>query len=173
MPGMDLSVDTFFFISGFLASYVGSNRETPLVKGVANRYLRLAPCLGFALMIYVLILPFMAEGPFAPRYQDAIFRRCHAWTWWTPLLFIMNFLPWYNDDVCMGWTWYLGNDMIFAIVGIALLNLYKWRSKLGWAMVIFITLGSFVVTYYLISYYRLTIIDDPTELHGADYQYYL
>lgn len=173
MPGLDLAVDTFFFISGFLASFVGSTRETPFVKGVVNRYLRLAPCLAFALMIYTLIMPFLVVGPFAPRYQDAIFRRCHAWTWWTPLLFIMNFLPWYNDDVCMGWTWYLGNDMIFAIIGIALLNLWKWGHRSGWLATTFITISSFVVTFWLICHYNLGIIDDPRSPHGSDYQYYL
>merc|ERR1719253_1635796 len=83
MPGLDLAVDTFFFISGFLASYVGSTRETPFIRGVMLRYLRLAPCLAFALMFYTCILPFIVPpGPFTMRFQDAIFRRCHASTWW-------------------------------------------------------------------------------------------
>jgi len=174
MPGLDLAVDTFFFISGFLASYVGSTRATPLGRNVLLRYLRLAPCLAFAMMIYTLIVPFMVAGPFAPRAQEAIFRRCHASTWWTPLVFIMNFLPWYNDDVCMGWTWYLGNDMIFAIIGIALLNLWKWGPRSGWATTIGIAVSSFVTTFVLIWHYKLAIIDNPGDrVHGEDYQYYL
>lgn len=85
----------------------------------------------------------------------------------------MNFLPWYNDDVCMGWTWYLGNDMIFAIIGIALLNLWKWGPRSGWAMTIAITVASFVITFSIIWQYKLAILDDPTTPHGSDYQYYL
>lgn len=173
MPGLDLAVDTFFFISGFLASFVGSNRSTPFVKGAVLRYLRLAPCLAFAMMLYTLIVPFAVEGPFAPRLQNSVFRRCHAWTWWTPLLFIMNFLPWYNDDVCMGWTWYLGNDMIFAIFGILVLNLWKWSARGGWALALGTIVSSFAVTFWLVMHYKLSIYMDVTGPHGADYQYYL
>jgi len=85
----------------------------------------------------------------------------------------MNFLSWYNDDVCMGWTWYLGNDMIFAIIGIALLNLWKWNRCAGWLTTTAITAASFILTFYLICYYNLGVIDDPTKAHGSDYQYYL
>lgn len=85
----------------------------------------------------------------------------------------MNFLPWYNDDVCMGWTWYLGNDFIFAIVGIILLNIFN-RSRIGaWVLTTVISLVSFIVTWAIIWHYNLTIIDDPTTPRGADYQYYL
>merc|ERR1712178_640531 len=63
--------------------------------------------------------------------------------------------------------------MIFAIIGIALLNLWKWGPRSGWFMTIFIAVSSLAVTFFLIWHYDLTIIDDPRTPHGSDYQYYL
>jgi peptidoglycan/LPS O-acetylase OafA/YrhL len=73
----------------------------------------------------------------------------------------------------MGWTWYLGNDFIFAIVGILLLNLFHRSHAKGWLVTVFLAIASFIVTWLIIWQYNLTIIDNPGTPRGADYQYYL
>ena len=49
-------------------------------------------------------LPPPGDGPFFPRFQDSIRRRCDGF-WWTELLYTINIFPWNPDEVCMGWTW--------------------------------------------------------------------
>jgi len=129
-----LGVDTFFFIAGFLLSFVGRSRSMPIVLGTVLRYARLLPLFAFVMMVYVLISPFLAFGPFSPRMQNGIFSVCNNSTWWSELLFISAFYPWYPEGGgCMGWSWYLGVDMVFAVIGLILLNLWKKCPRLAWA----------------------------------------
>lgn len=165
--GGELGVDTFFFIGGFLLSFIGIKRKTPVLQGMMLRFLRLTPSLAFVLMVYTLVVPFLASGPFAPRLQAQIFDNCRD-TWWTELVYTMNFVPWNSDHVCMGWTWYLGNDMIFAVFGLVLLTVYK-RSKLfGWILTLSLMLVSFAVTIYVVYQHKLGIY-----IFGADYSAYM
>lgn len=138
-----LGVDTFFFIGGFLLSFIGKNRSVPVAMGTLLRYLRLLPLLGFVQMIYILIAPYMAFGPFGPRFQKEIDVECTSnSSWWSELLFINAFYPWFPiDGGCMGWTWYLGDDMVFAILGMVLLNVWKKNRRMGWALVTVSFLG--------------------------------
>merc|ERR1712050_670022 len=108
------------------------------------RYIRLTPSLALAMLVYYQILAYLGHGPFNPRYQDSIFRRCDI-SWWSELLYTMNFVPFDSDKVCMGWTWYLG-DMIFVIITMFILPAYYVRRIYGWLMVGFITALSFGFT---------------------------
>lgn len=133
-----LGVDTFFFIGGFLLSFVGKSRPVPILLGSLLRYLRLVPLLGLVTMVYILIAPYLVFGPFAPRFQSEVDYECgHNNSWWSQLLLINSFYPWFPvDGGCMGWTWYLGSDMLFAILGMVLLNLWKKLPRIAWVLAI-------------------------------------
>jgi len=109
-----LSVDTFFWMGGFLFSFLTTqdlkktHGKFKYVPALILRYLRLTPSLAFVMMVYYQIWPFLASGPFAPGFQDSIFRRCDI-SWWSELTYTMNLVPFDSDKVCMGWTWYLGD----------------------------------------------------------------
>merc|ERR1712048_1464711 len=170
-----MSVDTFFFLGGFLFSLL-TVKELQRSRGKFNhiqalilRYLRLTPSLGFVMMVYYLIWPFFAHGPFAPRFQHSIYRRCDI-SWWSELTYTINFVPRSSDDVCMGWTWYLGDDMIFFIVGILVLPLYHKSRIIAWASVILMTIASFAVSGYLIFKYHLA--PEALDYHNAQYSFY-
>jgi peptidoglycan/LPS O-acetylase OafA/YrhL len=109
----------------------------------------------------------LASGPFSPRFQEGIARRCDA-TWWSELTYTMNFIN--SDNVCMGWSWYLGDDMIFFIVSIAILPIYHKKRWMGWVTVITLTAVSLCVTAWLVLKYGLTIyaFDD----HYKEYSFY-
>lgn len=112
---------------------------------ILQRYLRLTPAFAVAMLFYAQVAPYVGSGPFFPLYQQSIFRRCSSY-WWTGLLYLHNFVPWDSDRVCMGWTWFLGNDMIFfALSTLALLVFYR-RRALGWALVGLLTAASIAVT---------------------------
>mmetsp|Transcript_90103 Transcript_90103/g.197362 ORF Transcript_90103/g.197362 Transcript_90103/m.197362 type:complete len:713 (+) Transcript_90103:1-2139(+) len=129
-----LCVDTFLFISGFLLSFVGMKRSVPVLMGTALRYCRLLPLFGFVMLMYICVVPYFAWGPFSPRLQSDVEQNCQGADWWSQMLFISDWYPWYNrDGGCMGWSWYLSIDMTFAILGMILLNLWKVSKPAGWA----------------------------------------
>jgi peptidoglycan/LPS O-acetylase OafA/YrhL len=151
-----LGVDTFFFISGFLLSFVGKGRKMPIVLGTALRFARLLPLFGFVQMVYILISPYLAFGPFSPRFQNEVFTACSNNSWWSELLFISAFYPWEPDQGgCMGWSWYLGIDMVFAILGLILLNVWKRQRAVGWAVSLILFFGCIAVTIQQSLYYKL------------------
>ena len=111
------SVDTFFFLSGFLATWAmlekyirppGSKPMAALkfVQGTCiHRFLRLTPLYAVVLMIYIYIYPIIGNGP---DFGDGERQRrmlqdgggsgadtenfCQKY-WWTNLLYISNFYP--------------------------------------------------------------------------------
>lgn len=170
-----MSVDTFFFLGGFLfslgtlAELKKTNGKFKHVMALMLRYLRLTPSLAFVMLIYYQIWPFLASGPFAARFQNSVFRRCDL-SWWSELTYTLNFIPFNSDDVCMGWTWYLGDDMIFFIIGILLVPVYyKWRP-VGWAALVLMTAASCCVTAWLVLKYHLA--PEALDEHYQEYSLY-
>ena len=71
----------------------------------------------------------------------------------------------------MGLTWYLGNDMIFFIVGLLLLPFYHMNKVLGWAVAWILMLASTATMAYLTALHHLA----PEALdghHQRDYFYW-
>lgn len=167
------SVDTFFFLSGFLLSHLMlkelQHRGAHPLVAILLRYFRLTPSLALAMLVYYGVLPYLAFGPFAVQLQDSIFRRCNG-SWWSELTYTMNFIPFDSDKVCMGWTWYLGDDMIFFVLGSALVPIYHRRKKLGWLLLLCLTGLSMGVTAWLVARYHLSpyVFDG----HYTEYSYY-
>merc|ERR1719382_2041572 len=137
--------------------------------GVAMRYVRLTPSLALTMLVYTGIWPYLGTGPFAARYQDSIFRRCQG-PWWSEFTYTMNFIPFDSDKVCMGWTWYLGDDMIFFILSLPIIVLYHRSKLLGWGCAIVLTLSSLGITAWLIVRYHLSVY--LFDHHMNDYFYW-
>merc|ERR1711904_35389 len=70
----------------------------------------------------------------------------------------------------MGWTWYLGDDMIFFIISLILLPIYHARRWLGWLCILSLTAISFGVTAYLVVQNDLSIY--PFDYHWSEYAYW-
>ena len=74
-----MTVDTFFFLSGFLAAYIGLKKlpsnANPLKVFAGymwERWIRLTPAYLFILMFYIHLLPFLAVGPDASSSMEYI-----------------------------------------------------------------------------------------------------
>ena len=102
-----IGVDTFFFLSGFLFSYLTvkelrrNARRFNKAQALVLRYIRLTPPFALAMVMFYQIWPYFASGPFGWKFQHSIYRRCDG-SWWSEMLYLMNFLPFNSDDVCMG-----------------------------------------------------------------------
>mmetsp|Transcript_66900 Transcript_66900/g.104582 ORF Transcript_66900/g.104582 Transcript_66900/m.104582 type:complete len:674 (-) Transcript_66900:112-2133(-) len=171
-------VDTFFYLSGFLLSYItlkefrannGNTSVGKIISAILMRYFRLTPSLALVMLVYYKIWVYFGYGPFAVRFQQSITQRCDS-SWWSELLYTMNFVPFDSDKVCMGWTWYLGDDMIFFIITLLILPVYYSRPIYGWVMVGFLTAVSFGITAWLVLDHNLSIY--VFDKHYTDYSYW-
>jgi peptidoglycan/LPS O-acetylase OafA/YrhL len=121
--GAEYSVDTFFFMSGFLATWgtIQESKRNPFTwvsyfRNIMLRYLRLTPAYAFVLFFYYKAMPFVSTGPFYHFTQGPEFKNEECKNWWTNLLYINNLYPFGEEGGlrgCMGWSWYLANDMQF------------------------------------------------------------
>ncbi|XP_060575994.1 nose resistant to fluoxetine protein 6-like [Ruditapes philippinarum] len=163
------SVDSFFFLSGLLVAYLALKEIKEKGKlswpyYFIHRYWRLTPLYAFVLFYYAYVFSSTISGPLlffleAGNYQNT-FDVCKTY-WWTNLLYINNMYPNYGNlaTTCVGWSWYLANDMQFYIVfgPIVILALsYKGRVKhLGVILTISLIFVGVVVRGILVWYYGI------------------
>ena len=182
------SVDTFFFLSGLLVAYLtvkelNDKGKMNWVYYFCHRYWRLTPLYGFTLLIFLVFFSYLPAGPFSwftsnplgPGYHAV--DSCRSY-WWTILIYINNFYPEYGSTgECMGWGWYLANDMQFYIfISPVLILLYSYRKRLGTILAVALILSCVIIRAVLVSHYEIhgwagasKHKDDPWGQHGPLY----
>nr|XP_058949088.1 nose resistant to fluoxetine protein 6-like [Pocillopora verrucosa] len=156
------SVDSFFFLSGLLVSYLSlrhmekKNGQLPLFKYYFHRFWRLTPAYMFVLLFYDKLNGFLGDGPFWYQAQEK--NPCDKY-WWTNLLYINNFYPTSFGASCFDWSWYLANDMQFYIIAPAVLFVaYRFRLR-GLIVFVALLLGiSFTTTAVIYAHYDLPAV---------------
>ena len=93
---------------------------------------------------------FTGSGPLWPYQANFTEEKCQQY-WWTNVLFINNLYPWELKDECVGWLWYLANDMQFFLLMPIFLFLYRRNRVLGYVGV-FVTLLLNIVYCIAITY---------------------
>ncbi|EGT38650.1 hypothetical protein CAEBREN_31353 [Caenorhabditis brenneri] len=151
-----LAVDSFFFLSGMLAAYSMFKRFLKVDKlpplGPYNpktwffyyvkRYTRITPTYAVVMLFDVTLFTYISNGPF---WRPIERQGCRI-AWWTNFIYLNNFLL-QDQECCMGWTWYLANDMQFNVVLLPILVIVfcKWGEKAGLGTSIgFIALSSLI-----------------------------
>ncbi|XP_070384792.1 nose resistant to fluoxetine protein 6-like isoform X4 [Dermacentor albipictus] len=121
-----LSVDTFFFLSGFLLAYnILKMKKNPVLVGtiaVLRRIIRVTVPMFFVLMCFCL-LPLAATGP----NTVLLFSKFHSELerhWWRLILHIRNFAN-ANELECFSHLWYLSTDFQLFFVCVIILLLFK------------------------------------------------
>jgi len=129
-PGAFFAVDTFFFLSGILVAYIifrqmdKKKGRFPFLQYYLHRYLRLTPSYGFILFFAWFMTPYLSYGP-RMTLHNPYAAQCEKY-WWTNFLYINNLYPWELKEQCVGWSWYLANDMQFYVISpILLITAYK------------------------------------------------
>ena len=162
------AVDVFFFLSGFLATYItlarmhkrGGKGEGCLTV-VLHRWIRLFPLYAYVMLFTTGILPLFASGPTYFLYVDRNLSSCSD-TWWAHLLYVNNFrglLP-NHSDRCISWTWYLANDFQFFLLAALIVPIYYHLPKLSISILIGVQAASFIATTVLavLNHHNLSIV---------------
>ncbi|KAL5279045.1 hypothetical protein ACFFRR_003581 [Megaselia abdita] len=148
-----IAVDTFFFLSGLLVTWIGIKElekcqklNVPLMY--LHRYIRLTPLVAFAMLFLVSILKFFGSGPFWSTFVDGMSSTCEKY-WWRNILYIQNYFE--ITEMCLGHSWYLAVDFqLFLLSPIFLFGLFKYGRKFAFGIVFLIALcvGCIYGTFY-------------------------
>ena len=91
-----LAVDTFFFISGLLTTYVtwkmtlGDSRKFNTPVFIFARILRITPPL-MVVIAFTFFMPLFGSGPGFKEMIDPVVKSCQD-NWWTNLVYLSNFI---------------------------------------------------------------------------------
>ncbi|XP_003424053.1 nose resistant to fluoxetine protein 6-like isoform X2 [Nasonia vitripennis] len=177
-----LSVDTFFFLSGFLVAYMYLTAHRDDRPGKPNyglkvlefivtllrRFIRLTPA--YMMMVGILQLNASWYGRTSQFHMtERPHETCEKY-WWRNVLYINNLFG--RDTMCMSWSWYLSNDMQFFIIGIFLLILSSVYFKTAAVILLCLLIGSITSTGYIAyindyvptmdqQYHMLDVLYDP------------
>ncbi|XP_038052261.1 O-acyltransferase like protein-like [Patiria miniata] len=155
-----VSVDTFFFLSGLLLTYL-TLKHLQKANGRLNwflfylhRFIRITPAYMVSIAIWASLAIHFGQGPGKHFLFEGAANACRKY-WWTNLLYINNLYPFPGDlDLqCMGWSWYLANDMQFFVISPVIIYLLYKNAKWGMGLIMTLCLASFGVTAYIAAYY--------------------
>lgn len=142
-------VDMFFVISGFLVAYL-LIAELQKHQGKQNwflfifhRLIRICPIYFIVFIFYLNLMRYMGSGALWPLFWTKYENLCDHW--WTNLLFISNIYP--PDKLsCMGWSWFISNEMQFHMMSPIVLILHHKNKRWGYTLLIALTLFNFLCT---------------------------
>ncbi|XP_044756776.1 nose resistant to fluoxetine protein 6 isoform X2 [Coccinella septempunctata] len=179
------SVDTFFFASGLLVSFLyfrtnAKGKLEPLTKGkkgfsagflhffglVFYRFLRLTlPYLITLGLVDVSMKWFNFNSVFEPPTLDH--ENCEKY-WWRNILYINTLFP--VEEMCMLWSWYLSDDTQFYVIGAIILILSTSHFKSAASVLLTLLVSSWMTTSYIAySNSHLPGSDDPLALFDKIY----
>jgi hypothetical protein len=117
--GGEYAVDTFFFLSAFLAAWgvLGQLKKKRLTARtyalfLFGRYVRLTPTYLLTVLVFWKVLPATMEGPNWASKLKGI-QACDEKFVYN-VFYVNNLFPWGHtgtSEECAGWTWYLANDV--------------------------------------------------------------
>ncbi|KAF6205304.1 hypothetical protein GE061_019474 [Apolygus lucorum] len=178
------SVDTFFFISGLLVSFLYFRTTakvdvtkltgfTGFLSGVMEfigmfcyRFARLtAPYFYVMGIVLVSMRWFHHNSLFETPTNDYV--NCELY-WWRNLLYINTLFP--VQDMCMLWSWYLSDDTQFFVLGSILLILAVKHFRIAFSCMVVFLVSSWITT-AMIAYDNNHIpnSDDPLALFDKIY----
>ncbi|KAK0407463.1 hypothetical protein QR680_019207 [Steinernema hermaphroditum] len=164
------SVDSFFFLSGLLLTYLFFKEATPKrVKSPVtwilfyfHRFLRLTPPYMMFIGFYVAYLKHFTIGP-TELQEDAMMENCQD-NWWTNILYINNLV--HDKKMCYSITWYLAADMqmyVFSPILLIALFINHWIGLAVGVGILAISTGANYGTFYKYHFYP-TMIYLPTVM---------
>jgi len=162
------SVDVFFFVSAFLATYLMIGKfhgkrffNIPMVY--LHRLIRVVPTLLLLYAMFFTFFQFLGSGPLWKPYTDDAIENCQR-GWWQPILFISS---WYTKGNCFGQLWYLSNEMTYFLFVPLIVLVYLNSKLIGYSLIVFFNIAGIVLpfTFSHIRGHTITILKDPAVLY--------
>ncbi|XP_065222000.1 nose resistant to fluoxetine protein 6-like [Planococcus citri] len=130
---MNIVVDSFFFISGYLTfncEFQSMKRDGKffLVTNILLRWLRMTPVFGVLVLYVIYIFPYTGDGPLWNYEVLSEVDKCKE-TWWAGLFAINNIVR--TDQLCIHASWYISVDIQLAVIGGILLYIWSKNTKIG------------------------------------------
>uniref|UniRef100_A0A8R1YBV3 Acyl_transf_3 domain-containing protein n=1 Tax=Pristionchus pacificus TaxID=54126 RepID=A0A8R1YBV3_PRIPA len=155
------SVDSFFFISGVLLSfmwlktYCRQHKETMSPYGWAmfyvHRILRLSPAFYILVIFYSFVLRQLYKD--TPLSMNAIVTTDYCSTsWWVELLYLQNWVDLQNP--CLGYSWYLATDLQMYIFTPLLLIPLAIKPIIGFIVAVIVLVVSTATNIFLVYHYH-------------------
>ena len=176
--GAYYAVDAFFWLSGLLMAFLFV-KELKARDGKVNwlllyfhRFWRILPIYMFTLFLIWSYQRYIGDGPLFWNI-DTGNDDCKDY-WWTNMLFLNNFIPDGKLSSCMGWSWYLANDMQFFIISPPILWLYHKVSKfLGWFLIFGLIICHILCCAFISRHYNFNVVSlDPGNSPNFAWYYY-
>ncbi|XP_042884691.1 nose resistant to fluoxetine protein 6-like isoform X2 [Penaeus japonicus] len=146
------SVDTFFFLSGFLVTYVllkelSRTGRFNVVMFYAHRFIRLLPPIAIATGLFATVARYFVSGPMKDGWEYT--RKGCVVNWWKDLVFLNNFFTSTPDPGaaadCIGQAWYLAVDtQLYLVAPLVVLPLHFFEAA-GQLWLYFLTLTSIAI----------------------------
>eukprot|EP00343_Euplotes_focardii_P011854 CAMPEP_0205833682 /NCGR_PEP_ID=MMETSP0206-20130828/50181_1 /ASSEMBLY_ACC=CAM_ASM_000279 /TAXON_ID=36767 /ORGANISM="Euplotes focardii, Strain TN1" /LENGTH=426 /DNA_ID=CAMNT_0053140291 /DNA_START=585 /DNA_END=1861 /DNA_ORIENTATION=- len=164
------AVDTFFWLSGFLTFALLTSKMYPKKGNIGaknflmlyfHRYYRLVIPVAFVQFFFMGLMGYLGNGPLYESGMQEFQKPCNTY-WWSNLLFVNNFLPWDMNNSCIGWVWYLANDMQFFIVSPFLIYLYCKNRRVAYILLFTLIIISMATNGIF------TLIKDVSPMIAAD-----
>ncbi|XP_053951465.1 uncharacterized protein LOC128858913 [Anastrepha ludens] len=160
------SVDTFFFISGFLVTLIFLKQDKKYPDDTGQFLRRSMKDTGFLLIYrYIRLTPaylfviFFNDFALRQTFDNSVFQpnvaadTCSRF-WWRNIFYINNFYP--LSEICMIWSWYMANDMQFFVMASLLLVLSTRYFKTAALIVCSFLLSSWGISGIISLHYRYT-----------------
>ncbi|CAH0386098.1 unnamed protein product [Bemisia tabaci] len=142
-------VDTFFTVSGFLTFWLlypafkrASRAVIPFT--LFYRWLRMMPLYMMILAFFVLVFPYIDDGPLWKTIVWREVERCQE-NWWTNLLVINNYVN--TEKMCTVHGWYLACDLQFFALGALIVYTFTRSQSRGLKMLLTALLFSWVIPF--------------------------
>ena len=171
------AVDSFFMIGAILLAF-HTLKEMDKNKGKStkqwtmfwitfyvHRYIRLTAVYAIVIGIHATLLQHFATGPLSYLVTKQV-TKCQN-GWFLNLLYLNNFANTVGEEMnCMGWTWYMANDMqFFIITPLILYLLWKWIP-------IGIVVSVCLLLIATVTPFTLTWTDETQFFHGDVSDFY-
>ncbi|CAN8019011.1 unnamed protein product, partial [Ixodes persulcatus] len=124
-----LSVDTFFFMSGFLLAYniqpLNSNRVLIVVVAIVRRHIRTTVPLLFVIG-FLYLLPLATSGPGLVEMMDRFYHEMDNHLYQL-ILQVRNFGKGLDNSGCFQHLWYISADFQLFLVGLLVFQCFKGK----------------------------------------------
>ncbi|CAI2360314.1 unnamed protein product [Moneuplotes crassus] len=162
------SVDTFFFISAFLATYLMLTKFHGckifnILMVYLHRVIRVVPTILLLFALFFTFFAFLGSGPLWKPYVDNEIAQCKT-GWWPTVLFIQS---WHFTGACFVQLWYLSNEMTYFLFVPIIVLAYLNSKLIGYSIVAFFNVISIILP-FIFSHIRghsITVLKDPAEAY--------